>query len=60
MEKYSRAEQATDGYIIWRMRFAGWVTKAADTRSEYVILPPQQWLHERASVLRYLHIACVL
>jgi len=34
------------------MRIACWITKAADTHSEYVILiavPLQQWLHERAS-----------
>ena len=39
------------------MRFACWVTKATDTHTEYVILialPLQQWLHERASVLRYI------
>jgi hypothetical protein len=23
---------------IWRMRIAGWITKATDTHSEYVIL----------------------
>jgi len=46
---------------IWRMRIACWITKATNTHSEYVILiafPPQQWLHERASMLHYTHIAC--
>jgi hypothetical protein len=46
---------------IRRVRFACWVTKATNTHSEYVILnyfPLQQWLHERASVLRYTYIAC--
>jgi hypothetical protein len=50
IEKYGRAWQATDGNIIRRMRFACWITKAADTRSEYVILialPRQQWSRER-------------
>jgi hypothetical protein len=28
VEKYGRAWQATDGNIIWRMRFAYWITKA--------------------------------
>jgi len=40
---------------IWRMSFACWVTKATNTYLEYVILiafPLQQWLNERASVLR--------
>jgi hypothetical protein len=39
------------------------VTKAADTHSEYVTLiafPQKQWLHEHASVLRYIHIACLV
>jgi hypothetical protein len=49
--------------IIRRMRIACWVTKATDTRSEYVILiafPRQQWLHERTSMLRYMYIACLV
>jgi hypothetical protein len=49
--------------IIWRMRFACWITKATNTRSEYVIriaFPPPQWLCERASMLRYMYIACLL
>jgi len=40
---------------IWCMRFAFWIPKATYTYSEYVILiafPLQQWLHERASMLR--------
>ena len=46
--------------IIWRMRIACWMPKATNTHSEYVILiafPLQQWLHERASMLRYTSIA---
>jgi len=34
--------------------------KATETHSEYVILmafPLQHWLHERASLLRYMYIA---
>jgi hypothetical protein len=37
--------------------------KATNTHSEYVILiafPRQQGLHERASVLRYTYIACLV
>jgi len=40
----------------WSMRMECWITKATNTLSEYVILivfPLQQWLKERASVLRY-------
>jgi hypothetical protein len=43
-----------------RMHIACWITNTADTHSECVILnafPLIQWLHERASVLRYTYIA---
>jgi len=40
---------------IWRLRVACWITKAADTHSEYVILIafPLQQLYEWALMLRY-------
>ena len=63
VEKYGTAGQATDDNIIRRMRFACWITKATDTHSEYVILiafPRQQRLCERAWLLRYTYIACLL
>jgi hypothetical protein len=40
-------------------RFACWITKAADIPSECVIIiafPRQQWLRERAPVLRYTYV----
>jgi hypothetical protein len=43
------------------MRIVCWIPKATDTLSEHVTLiafPLQQWLHERASMLRYTYIAC--
>ena len=44
---------------VWRKRFAWWIPKATNTHSEYVIFiafPRQQWLRERALVLRlYVH-----
>jgi hypothetical protein len=46
---------------IRRMRIACWIPKATNIHSAYVILiafPWQQWLHERASMLRYTYIAC--
>ena len=49
--------------IIWRTRDGCSIPKATNTRSESVILmdfPLQQWLHERASVLRYTCIACLV
>ena len=42
------------------MCFACWVTKVADTHSEYVTLdafPWQQWLQEHVSMLHYMDIA---
>jgi hypothetical protein len=48
---------------ILRMRFECWIPKATNTRSEYVILiafPLQHWLRERAPVLRYMFIACLV
>jgi hypothetical protein len=48
---------------IWRSRIACWIPKATDTHSEYVKLtafPQQQWLHERASMLRHTYISCLV
>jgi hypothetical protein len=49
-------EQGRPQMTIWRMQFACWIPTATDTHSEYVILITfirQQWLRERASMLRY-------
>ena len=51
MKKCSTAGQATDDNIIRHMRFACWITNAADTHFENVILiafPLQHWFRERA------------
>jgi hypothetical protein len=48
---------------IWCIRIACWIPKATNTLSEYVILiafPLQQRLHERASMLRYTYIVCLV
>jgi len=48
---------------IWRMRIACRIAKATNTHSEHVIFiafPLQQWLHERASFLRYTYIVCLV
>jgi len=45
---------------IWCVRVACWIPKATSTHSEYAILIAfalQQWLHERASVLRCTYFA---
>jgi hypothetical protein len=47
----------------WRMRVACWIPKVKSTTSERVILIAfalQQWLHERATLLRYTYIACLV
>jgi hypothetical protein len=44
-------------------RFACWIPTATETHSEYAILtdfPLQQWLQERASILRSTYIACLV
>jgi hypothetical protein len=48
---------------IWHMRITSWIHKAINTRTQYVLLiafPLQQWLRERASMLRYTYIDCIL
>jgi hypothetical protein len=48
---------------IWRMRIACCILQATNTFLEFVILiasPLQQWLHERASLLHYNCIACIV
>jgi len=60
MEKYGRARQDINENIPRSVRFADWILKATDTKSEYVIrfaLPWQQNLREHASVL-LLHLHC--
>ena len=48
---------------IRRTRIACRIPKVTNTHTEYVTLiafPPQQWLHERASLLRYTNTACLV
>ena len=48
---------------IWRMRIACRIRKSTNIHSEYVILiafPVQQWLQERASMLRYSYTVCLV
>ena len=45
---------------IWHMRIAFWITKAANSHSQYVIaFHLQQWLHEFPTMSRYTYIACL-
>jgi len=48
---------------IWFIRIAYWIPKATNTHSKCVILtavPLHQRLHERASLLRYTFIDCLV
>jgi len=57
------AEPARPQTTIWRLRVAYWIPEATDAHSEYVILiafPLQQWFHERAWMLCYTYIACLV
>ena len=38
MERYGKDREATDDSIIWRMRFAWWMTKVTNAHSELIIL----------------------
>ena len=63
MGKNGTPRQATDDNTTRRMLFAWWITKVTDTHSEYVTLISfllQQWLQERASMLCYTYIACLV
>jgi len=55
------AEAGRPGIKILRIRIACWILKSTNTHSQYVILIAfalQQWLHQRASILRYSYIVC--
>jgi len=63
VEKYGRAEQATDDNITRCVSIAWWIPKATDTHSDYIIIIAfslQQWLRERASLWRSTCIACLV
>jgi hypothetical protein len=56
-------ERGRPQMTIWHMRIACWIPRATNTHTEYVIfivftLP--QWLRERASMLRYTYITCLV
>ena len=48
---------------IWRIRTVCWIPEGTNTYSAIVFriaFPLQQWLHDRASTLRYKHIASIV
>jgi len=59
----NNVEQDRPRLTIWHMRIACWKPMATRTYSEHVVLfafRHLQWFHERASVLRYTYIACLV
>jgi hypothetical protein len=61
-DEYCRAGQVTDKYTA-HAHFIMETKGYKCTHSGFAILivfPQQQWLHERASVLRYTFIACLV
>jgi hypothetical protein len=62
VEIYGIVRQATDDTIMWQMRAACWIPKAADTHSDYIILialPLQSFLHECTSMLHLTYVSCL-
>jgi len=62
VEKYC-VELGRQQMAVWCMRTACWIPKVTNSHSQYAILitfPLRQWLHERASMLRYTHIGCIV
>jgi hypothetical protein len=65
-DKSCRENQNTRGrpqVTIQRMYIACWIPETTNTHSQHVLLtafPLQQWLYERASLLRYTYIACLV
>jgi hypothetical protein len=61
VEKYGTTGEATDDNIIRCMCTSCWIPKTTDTHLEYLMVfiafPLQQWQRERATMLRYTHIA---
>jgi hypothetical protein len=57
------ADPCRSQMTIWRIHIPCWIPKATTTHAEYVLLTAfaqQQWLHERALVLRYIYIASLV
>jgi len=62
VQKYFRAGQATEEYMA-HAGVAYWISEATNKHSEYVIFnafPLRRRLYDRASLLRYTCIACLV
>jgi hypothetical protein len=54
------AERDRPQMTIWRMRIACWMPQAHAGHVTIIAVPLQQRLHERASVLHYTYIDCIV
>ena len=56
---WKNVESGRLNVVIWRIGIACLIPKATNTLSEYVLFiafPIKQWLHELASMLRYMWV----
>jgi hypothetical protein len=56
-------QQGRPQMTVWRMSIEFWKTMTRDTHSEYILIiafPLQKSLRNRASMLRYTYIACLV
>ena len=65
MRQYGKnmVELGSPRVTIWHTCIACWTPNATNTQSQYVTIisfPLQQRLHERASMLRYTYITCLV
>ena len=67
MDEHNTAREATDDNTVRHRKYAICVPdiqgKNTDTHLAYLILitfPPQRWLHERATMLRYVTLPVLL
>ena len=60
-EMWKKMYSQTGHRWLLRMRIVLWIPKATNTHLKYVIFivsPLQEWLHERAMMLRHTYIFC--
>jgi hypothetical protein len=61
VEKYGRAGQATYANMGACALHAGYLAlQTHSSHAVYIALPLPQWLQERASMLRYMYIGCLV
>jgi len=59
-KRYSTARKATDDNMMHAHLTLGTYGNKTGSRNFILVFPLQQWLHERATTLRYVYIACLV